>query len=191
MQYTSLASWAAPSYPKRTERVAECMSTMHSGTCTNTLTATERQRRITATVNHQAGLVRCARGWAAPRPPSTPPSTSMSTGHERTNRSGRNVHALTAQLPRRIPPPEGALQLPLSTRAPRAEALLGYGRGDTLRLVKRLCRRSTTGRGQPGPQFHVYLLIVCLSICLCCVCVVFVCVFVSVYSGLQQSKDPN
>ena len=155
MQYDSLASWAAPSHPNRTERVAECMSTVHSGTCTNTfstqlgqeldvpkipinfgeqvhlccpqlgvvparwanaapgvwrspsqqppsrshmriapgamrstgasrqtrrahtapspvcekaLTATERHRRITATANHQAGLVGCATGWAAPRP---------------------------------------------------------------------------------------------------------------------------
>ena len=38
--------------------------------------------------------------------------------------------------------PEGALQLPLSTKAPGAEALLGYGRGDTLRLVERLSRRA-------------------------------------------------
>ena len=72
-----------------------------------------------------------------------------------------------------------------------AEALLGYGRGDTLRLVERFSRRATTGRGHPGQQFHVYLPMVGLSICLCCVCVVFVCVSVSVYSGLQQSKDPN
>ena len=52
------------------------------------------------------------------------------------------------------------MQLPISTRAPRAEALLGYGRGDTLRLVERFSRRATTGRGHPGPQFHVYLLMV-------------------------------
>ena len=54
--------------------------------------------------------------------------------------------------PKRIPLPEGALRLPLSTRAPRAVALLGYGRVDTLRLVERLTHKATTGRGHPGPK---------------------------------------
>ena len=43
------------------------------------------------------------------------------------------------------PLPEGALRLPPSTRAPRAVALLGCGRVDTLRLVERFTRRATTG----------------------------------------------
>ena len=47
-------------------------------------------------------------------------------------------------LPRRNPLPKGAPRLPLSTRAPRAVALLGYGRIDTPRPVERVTCGATT-----------------------------------------------